>query len=68
LFGEHKMSLLFSVLGVLAILFGFILLVWLVMQIEYTVKFSWYKTTATITAMSLLFGFGIHFILISAYL
>lgn len=66
--GEDKMSALLSFLGFVAIVFGFILLVWLIMQVEYTVKFSWYKTTATITAMSLLFGFGIQFILVSAYL
>jgi hypothetical protein len=32
------------------------------------VKFSWYKTTATITVMAILFGFGINFILASSYL
>jgi len=62
------MSALFSLLGAIAIIFGFIFLVWLIIQVEYTVKFSWHKTTATITVMALLFGFGINFILISAYL
>jgi membrane-bound ClpP family serine protease len=62
------MSALLSLLGVVAMVFGFIFLIWLIIQVEYTVKFSWSKTTATITVMSLLFGFGIDFILISAYL
>jgi hypothetical protein len=62
------MSALLSVLGFMLIVFGFIVLVWLIMQVEYTVKFSWFKTTATISAMSFLFGFGVHFILISSYL
>lgn len=62
------MSALLSVLGFMLIVFGFMVLVWLIMQVEYTVKFSWFKTTATISAMSLLFGFGVHFILISSYL
>jgi hypothetical protein len=62
------MSALLSLLGAVAIFFGFIFLVWLIIQVEYTVKFSWYKTTATITVMALLFGFGINFILASSYL
>jgi hypothetical protein len=62
------MSALLSFLGFLAIVFGVLLLIWLIIQVEYTVKFSWFKTTATITVMSILFGFGINFILVSAYL
>ena len=62
------MSALLSFLGFFAIVFGVLLLIWLIIQVEYTVKFSWGKTTATITAMSLLLGFGINFILVSAYL
>ncbi len=62
------MSALLSFLGLVAMIFGLIMLVWLIIQVEYTVKFSWSKATATIAAMSLLFGFGINFILVSAYL
>ena len=44
------------------------MVVWLIIQVEYTVKFSKFKTLATITLMSFLLGFGIHFILVSSYL
>ncbi|WXG45291.1 MAG: hypothetical protein WED05_00945 [Candidatus Atabeyarchaeum deiterrae] len=61
------MSALISGLGMLFIFFGIIMVIWLVMQVEYTVKFSLFKTSATVTIMSLLLGFGIQFILVSSY-
>jgi hypothetical protein len=62
-----KMSALLSFLGFIFLLFGVIMAVWLIMQVEYTVKFSWFKTSATISAMSLLLGFGIHFLIVSSF-
>jgi hypothetical protein len=61
------MSALLSFLGWLLIFFGALMIIWLVMQVEYTVKFSWLKATATITAMALLLGFGINFLIVSSF-
>ena len=61
------MSALLSFVGFLFIFFGALMVIWLVMQVEYTVKFSWFKTTATISAMALLLGFGINFLIVSSY-
>nr|MDO8132885.1 hypothetical protein [Candidatus Njordarchaeum guaymaensis] len=62
------MSALFSILGSLFIVFGILVVIWLIIQVEYTVKFSWSKTSTTVVILSFLFGFGIHFILISSYI
>nr|MDO8100235.1 hypothetical protein [Candidatus Njordarchaeota archaeon] len=62
------MSVLLSLLGTLFIIFGILIVIWLIIQVEYTVKFSWFKTSTTIAIMSFLFGFGIHFILVSSYI
>jgi hypothetical protein len=61
------MSALLSFLGLIFLFFGVLMVIWLIMQVEYTVKFSWFKTTATISAMSLLLGFGIHFLIVSSF-
>jgi hypothetical protein len=61
------MSALLSFLGLIFLFFGALMVIWLIMQVEYTVKFSWFKTSATISAMSLLLGFGIHFLIVSSF-
>ncbi|WXG42653.1 MAG: hypothetical protein WED04_00855 [Promethearchaeati archaeon SRVP18_Atabeyarchaeia-1] len=60
------MSAILSLMSLVFLLFGILMVIWLVMQVEYTVKFSWFKASATITAMSLLLGFGVHFLLLSS--
>jgi uncharacterized metal-binding protein len=62
------MSALLSFLGLLLIFFAILMVIWLVMQVEYTVKLSWFRTTATITAMALLLGFGLNFLIVSSFL
>jgi hypothetical protein len=61
------MSALLSFLGFIFLFFGALMVIWLIMQVEYTVKFSWSRTSATISAMSLLLGFGIHFLIVSSF-
>ena len=61
------MSALLSFLGLIFLIFGIFFAIWLTMQVEYTVKFSWFKTSATISAMCLLLGFGIHFLLVAQF-
>jgi hypothetical protein len=61
------MSALLSFLGFIFLFFGALMVIWLIMQVEYTVKFSWFRTSATISAMSLLLGFGIHFLIVSSF-
>ncbi|MFX1487107.1 MAG: hypothetical protein ACFFBS_08465 [Promethearchaeota archaeon] len=57
--------ILYPALGSLFIVIGILVALWLIVHIEVGREFSYRKTIASIILLSILLGFGIHFIMLA---
>ncbi|MFX0097680.1 MAG: hypothetical protein ACFE7E_07965 [Candidatus Hodarchaeota archaeon] len=57
--------MLYPVLGGLFTAIGILVILWLIVHVELGREFSYRKTIASIILLSILLGFGMHFIMLT---
>ncbi|UCE11151.1 MAG: hypothetical protein JSW61_04220 [Candidatus Thorarchaeota archaeon] len=56
---------LYGYISLAFILFGIFAIGWLIIHVEYSRHFSWFKVISAAVLGSLFLGFGIHFLILS---